>query len=84
MIFLFHKSDIALQRYEINSLPKGISLCVAQYLYAVISLIPSGINLVAECPLEHSAKLESFFIFSNLEKFLKKILRTQPDAAKKP
>ena len=59
-IFLFHKSDIAPQRYEINSLPKGISLCVAQYLYAVISLIPSGINLVAECPLEHSAKSRYF------------------------
>ena len=29
-IFLLHKSDIAPQRYEINSLPKGISLCVAQ------------------------------------------------------
>ena len=53
-------SDIAPQRYEINSLPKGISLCVAQYLYAVISLIPSGINLVAECPLEHSAKSRYF------------------------
>ncbi len=69
-IFLFHKRDIALQRYEINSLPKGISLCAAQYLYAVISLITSGINLIAECPYGHSAKCGLFKAISMCLKVL--------------